>query len=36
LTGVTHFGLIADAAVLLAVAILLLSAGAWRFSRIEI
>ena len=36
LTGVTHFGLTADAAVLVGVAILLLSAGAWRFSRIEI
>lgn len=36
LTGVTHFGLAADAAVLVGVAILLLSAGAWRFSKIEI
>lgn len=36
LTGVTHFGLTADAAVLVGVAILLLSAGAWRFSKIEI
>src|SRR6266481_9501775 len=36
LIGVTHFGITADAAVLAAVAILLLSAGAWRFSRIEI
>jgi len=36
LIGVTHFGVTADAAVLLAVAIVLLSAGAWRFSRIEI
>lgn len=36
LIGVTHFGLAADAAVLIAVAIVLLSAGAWSFSRIEI
>jgi ABC-2 type transport system permease protein len=36
LTGVTHFGLAADATVLVGVAILLLSAGAWRFSKIEI
>ncbi len=36
LTGVTHFGLAVDAAVLVGVAILLLSAGAWRFSKIEI
>jgi ABC-2 type transport system permease protein len=36
LTGVTHFGLAADAAVLVGVAILLLGAGAWRFSKIEI
>lgn len=36
LTGVTHFGIAADAAVLVGVAILLLSAGAWRFSKIEI
>jgi len=36
LTGVTHFGLTADALVLVAVAIVLLSAGAWRFSKIEI
>lgn len=36
LTGITHFGIAADAAVLVGVAILLLSAGAWRFSKIEI
>jgi ABC-2 type transport system permease protein len=36
LIGVTHFGLRADAAVLIGVAILLLTAGAWRFSKIEI
>jgi ABC-2 type transport system permease protein len=36
LIGVTHFGVAADAAVLVAVAIILLSAGAWRFSKIEI
>src|SRR4029453_4039612 len=36
LTGVTHFGLTADAIVLVAVAFGLLSAGAWRFSKIEI
>jgi ABC-2 type transport system permease protein len=36
LTGVTHFGLATDAIVLVAVAILLLTAGAWRFSKIEI
>jgi ABC-2 type transport system permease protein len=36
LTGVTHFGLPMDAIVLVGVAILLLSAGAWRFSKIEI
>jgi len=36
LTGVTHFGLTLDAIVLVGVAILLLSAGAWRFSKIEI
>lgn len=36
LTGVTHFGLATDATVLVVVAILLLSAGAWRFSKIEI
>jgi ABC-2 type transport system permease protein len=36
LIGVTHFGLITDALVLIGVAVLLLSAGAWRFSKIEI
>jgi ABC-2 type transport system permease protein len=36
LIGVTHFGVMADATVLIAVAIVLLSAGAWRFSKIEI
>ena len=36
LTGVTHFGLTLDAIVLVGVAMLLLSAGAWRFSKIEI
>ena len=36
LIGVTHFGVTADATVLVAVAIVLLSAGAWRFSKIEI
>jgi ABC-2 type transport system permease protein len=36
LTGVTHFGLAVDAVALVGVAILLLSAGAWRFSKIEI
>lgn len=36
LTGVTHFGMTMDAVVMVGVAILLLSAGAWSFSRIEI
>jgi ABC-2 type transport system permease protein len=36
LTGVTHFGIATDAAALVGVAILLLTAGAWRFSKIEI
>jgi ABC-2 type transport system permease protein len=36
LIGVTHFGLGADALVLIGVAIALLTAGAWRFSKIEI
>ena len=36
LTGVTHFGIALDATVLVGVAILLLGAGAWRFSKIEI
>jgi len=36
LIGVSHFGSVADVIVLVAVAILLLSVGAWRFSKIEI
>jgi hypothetical protein len=36
LTGVTHFGVGVDAIVLASVAITLLMAGAWRFSKIEI
>jgi len=36
LIGATHFGLTIDAAVLVGVALLLLTAGAWRFSKIEI
>ena len=36
LTGVTHFGMAMDAIVLVSVAMLLLGAGAWRFSKIEI
>lgn len=36
LIGVTHFGPTVDLAVLVGVAILLLSVGAWRFSKIEI
>ena len=36
LTGVTHFGVGVDAVVLIGVALLLLTAGAWRFSKIEI
>jgi ABC-2 type transport system permease protein len=36
LIGATHFGVGADAAVLLCVAIALLTVGAWRFSKIEI
>jgi ABC-2 type transport system permease protein len=36
LTGATHFGIALDAAVLVGVAMLLLAAGAWRFSKIEI
>ncbi|HEY8188383.1 MAG TPA: ABC transporter permease [Pyrinomonadaceae bacterium] len=36
LIGVTHFGMGADAVVLIGVAIALLTAGAWRFSKIEI
>ena len=36
LIGATHFGIAADLIVLAAVAAVLLSAGAWRFSKIEI
>lgn len=36
LIGTTHFGLTVDVVVLIGVAILLLTAGAWRFSKIEI
>jgi ABC-2 type transport system permease protein len=36
LTGVTHFGMAMDAIVMVGVALLLLGAGAWSFSRIEI
>ena len=36
LIGVTHFGPTVDLAVLIGVAILLLTLGAWRFSKIEI
>src|SRR5438105_4522046 len=36
LIGVTHFGIAADLIVLAAVAAVLLGAGAWRFSKIEI
>jgi ABC-2 type transport system permease protein len=36
LIGVTHFGVAADVVVLVGVAALLLGAGAWRFSKIEI
>jgi ABC-2 type transport system permease protein len=36
LIGVTHFGSTTDVIVLIGVAILLLSLGAWRFSKIEI
>jgi ABC-2 type transport system permease protein len=36
LTGVTHFGMAMDGVVMVGVAILLLGAGAWSFSRIEI
>jgi ABC-2 type transport system permease protein len=36
LIGVTHFGPTVDLSVLVGVAILLLSIGAWRFSKIEI
>ncbi len=36
LIGVTHFGVGVDAVVLIGVAIALLSAGAWRFAKIEL
>ena len=36
LIGVSHFGTMADVMVLLGVAVLLLTVGAWRFSKIEI
>ena len=36
LIGTSHFGILTDAVVLVGAAILLLCAGAWRFSRIEI
>jgi|SRR5215813_3953130 len=36
LIGVTHFGATRDAAVLISVAVILMCAGAWRFSKIEI
>jgi ABC-2 type transport system permease protein len=36
LSGVSHFGSVADLIVLLIVAMLLLTVGAWRFSKIEI
>jgi len=36
LIGVPHFGIAADAIVLVGVAIVLMTAGAWRFSKIEI
>jgi ABC-2 type transport system permease protein len=36
LIGVSHFGLTADIAMLIGVAILLMGVGAWSFSRIEI
>jgi ABC-2 type transport system permease protein len=36
LTGRTHFGLGADVAVLVVVAMLLMGAGAWRFAKIEV
>jgi ABC-2 type transport system permease protein len=34
--GVTHFGLPLDVGVLLAVGVLFVLAGAWRFSKIEV
>jgi len=36
LIGVTHFGATRDATVLISVAVILMCAGAWRFSKIEI
>jgi ABC-2 type transport system permease protein len=36
LTGRTHFGLGPDIAILVGVALLLMGAGAWRFSKIEV
>lgn len=36
LIGATHFGIATDLAALSAIAVLLLGAGAWRFSKIEI
>jgi ABC-2 type transport system permease protein len=36
LTGTTHFGMPVDALVLTGIAVVLLSFGAWRFSKIEI
>ena len=36
MTGVTHFGVPADVAVLLGVGVLFVIAGAWRFSKIEV
>jgi len=36
LIGVTHFGPMEDVVVLIGVALVLLSLGAWRFSKIEI
>jgi len=36
MTGVTHFGLPLDIGVLLAVGVLFVLAGAWRFSKIEV
>ena len=35
LTGNAHFGVALDVAVLLAVGVVFVAAGAWRFSRIE-
>ena len=35
LTGRTHFGVVLDVGVLLAVGVLFVAAGAWRFSKIE-